>query len=588
MQTYPFYKNRYFPHKRMRAADFRRDQELADGKLAFLSRWLFGEGAALGLGVQRVDSENLLVEPGFAVDGLGRYIVVDQPERRTVRTLEGLDGLTGENAVLWLGYAETEQQPMLVPDENGVETEKLSVAREGFRLFLREPESLTPPALEALLFSNAVLFSDEELRVTQSVPRWFSGAGTTAIRLFLECYEAEPIQIELTYAPSLPGFVGTDGNAPALRRRLAAAPGETALTLPVRPAGAARAVPMEVEAGAFVLEKNGRRYEARSAFRESFPVAEGEPSAELMRCLTERELDELRSSAGEGTPLAYVRLIRLGDRCLLDEVTPVSARYRAPVPWFRECVERAAACYGGEGRPAPAPVPDPPPAPSPAPTPAMPEPSGRMTTGTVTLKAGLDMEAGRTLYSEELAHGLGPGPVLMEFGVENVYPVANDQRNRTDLLLGDVSLFAQPGGTYDAPLERGVRVHPDKGTFELAVRLKGRLRQTALRLRWFAWRPEEALPPPEPPGKLLRLKPDMLRVSPGEAVQFTPVFAEGASAPCEFSVEGRRSGSVTRDGVYTAPDRPGLYMVCARAGDGGEDRATAFIIVEERGDGAES
>ncbi len=585
MQSYPFYKNRYFPHKRMRAADFQRDQELTDGKLAFLSRWVFGEGAALGLGVQREDSEYLLVEPGFAVDGLGRYIVVDQPERRAVRALEGLDGLTGENAVLWLGYAETEQQPMLVPDENGVETEKLSIAREGFRLFLRGPESLTPPAPEALLFSNTVLFADEELRVTQSVPRWFSGAGTTTIRLFLECYEAEPIQIELTYAPSLPGFVGADGNAPFLRQRLDARPGETALTLLVRPAGAARTVPMEVGAGAFVLEKNGQRYEAQSAFRKNFSVAEGEPSAELRDHLAKQELDELWSSAGEGTPLAYVRLIRLGDKCLLDEVTPVSARYRAPVPWFRECAERASACYGAEERPAPVPAPAPPP----APTPAVPEPPPRrMTTGTVTLKAGLDMEAGRVLYSEELSHGLGPGPVLMEFGVENVYPVANIPQNRTDLLLGDVSLFAQPGGTYDAPIERGVRIHPDKGTFELAVRLKGRLRQTALRLRWFAWRPEEALPPPEPPGKLLRLKPDMLRVGPGEAVQFTPVFAEGASAPCEFVVEGRRSGSVTRDGVYTAPDRPGLYMVCARGSGGAEDRAAAFIIVEERGDGAES
>lgn len=583
MQSYPFYKNRYFPHKRMRAADFQRDQELTDGKLAFLSRWVFGEGAALGLGVQREDSEYLLVEPGFAVDGLGRYIVVDQPERRAVRALEGLDALTGENAVLWLGYAETEQQPMLVPDENGVETEKLSIAREGFRLFLRGPESLRPPAPEALLFASAVLFADEELRVTQSVPRWFSGAGTTAIRLFLECYEAEPIQIELTYAPSLPGFVGADGNVPSLRQRLDAQPGETMLTLLVRPAGAARTVSMEVGAGAFVLEKNGQRYEARSAFRENFPVAEGEPSAELRDHLATQELDELRSSAGEGTPLAYVRLIRLGDKCLLDEVTPVSARYRAPVPWFRECAERASACYGGEERAVPVP------APAPALAPAMPEPPPRrMTTGTVTLKAGLDMEAGRVLYSEELAHGLGPGPVLMEFGVENVYPVANIPQNRTDLLLGDVSLFAQPGGTYDAPIERGVRIHPDKGTFELAVRLKGRLRQTALRLRWFAWRPEEALPPPEPPGKLLRLKPDMLRVAPGEAVQFTPVFAEGAPAPCEFSVEGRRSGSVTRDGVYTAPDRPGLYMVCARGSGGAEDRAAAFIIVEERDDGAES
>lgn len=56
----------------------------------------------------------------------------------------------------------------------------------------------------------------------------------------------------------------------------------------------------------------------------------------------------------------------------------------------------------------------------------------------------------------------------------------------TDLLLGDLSLFVQDGGSYARDFDRGVRVHPDQGTFEMALQLKGELRQSALRLRWFA------------------------------------------------------------------------------------------------------
>lgn len=204
-----------------------------------------------------------------------------------------------------------------------------------------------------------------------------------------------------------------------------------------------------------------------------------------------------------------------------------------------------------------------------------------MSTGVTVLNTGLHMAKGSILYSGETAHGLGPGNVFVAFGVENVYPVANDERNRTDLLLGDVSLFTQASGSYDADFDRGVRLHPEKGTFELAVRLRSAPRQATLRLRWYAWLAEEARQTREPAGTLLRLEPDVIRVKPGENVQFSPVFSGGRQAPCVFSVEGRRSGSVTRDGVYTAPDRDGLFMVQARAESGGQ--ASAFVIVGEDG-----
>ena len=47
-QSFPFSKNRYFPHKRMRSSDFIREQAYVEQKLAFLSRWDFGAGVAAG------------------------------------------------------------------------------------------------------------------------------------------------------------------------------------------------------------------------------------------------------------------------------------------------------------------------------------------------------------------------------------------------------------------------------------------------------------------------------------------------------------------------------------------------------------
>ena len=103
--------------------------------------------------------------------------------------------------------------------------------------------------------------------------------------------------------------------------------------------------------------------------------------------------------------------------------------------------------------------------------------------------------------------------MFIDFGIENVYPAVGTDRNYTDLLLGDASLFTQASGTYERGFDQGVRIHPEKGTFELAVRLKGELRQAALRLRWFAWRAEEQASHQMLAGTLLRLEPDVARVS---------------------------------------------------------------------------
>ena len=151
----------------------------------------------------------------------------------------------------------------------------------------------------------------------------------------------------------------------------------------------------------------------------------------------------------------------------------------------------------------------------------------------------------------------------------------------TDLLLGDLSLFLQAGGSYERDFDRGVRVHPDQGTFEMALRLKGKLRQTTLRLRWFAWRPEETAAPQEEGGQLKGLEPNVLYAKPGAVLHFTPVFTCGNS-PCDFFVPEKQAGLITRDSVYTAPAREGLYQVCAQVRDKPETKVSAFVIVRAR------
>lgn len=583
----PFSKNRYFPHKRMRSADFIREQAYMERKLAFLSQWDWGAGVALGLEAQRIDGDSLLVSPGFAVDGCGRWILVDEPAVCRVRTLQGFDGLGGETALLWLVYREEPADPMFVPGSQG-ETREFAAARERFSFYLTDMGPLPGAAGEQALFSDAVLFEDADLRIRQVIPRALPAHGLVQIRLVIERFCADPIEIGLRYAPDLPAVTAADPGQPLhLHRTVRLEKGETAVVLTGALASTAQTVLFSLSEQGFSLEKRGVQLSAQTRFQEEFPVVAGNPLAALERRLLAQDPRELwDGNPEEGVPIAGIRLLRCGDQALLDGVFPLSQARRTLLPALKERLRRCAEFF------------PPPPAGTPAAgeAAASPDPPSaiprEMATGTVSLSAGLHLQEGNILCSEELVHGLGPGAVFVAFGIENVYPAVGIDRNYTDLLLGDASLFTQASGSYDRGFDRGVRVHPERGTFELAVRLKGELRQAALRLRWFAWRAQEQAAPRPPAGTLLRLEPDVARVAPGATVNFVPIFAGGTESPCDFLIPDRQSGIISPNGVYTAPKKDGLYQIYAQIKDLPDTRVNAFVIVrtwmEGIGDGADS
>jgi len=578
---YPFSKNRYFPHKRMRSADFIREQTYMEHRLAFLSRWDFGTGAALGLEAQRVDGDSLLVTPGLAIDGCGRWLMVDEPAICRIRTLPGFDALHGETALLWLRYHEELADPMFVPGERG-EVREYAAAQEGFSFYLTDMRPLPGAAGDRVLFSDTVLFEDGDLRIRQVIPKILPAQGTVQLRLIIESFLSEPLEVRLRYAPELPGVKAADGGqALQLDRALRLESGETVLVLTGVLSTTAQAVLLSLPESGFLLEKRGAQFRAQCDFQEEFPVSAGDPLADLENHLLSQDPRELwDAEPEEGVPIAGIRLLRCGDQVLLDSIFPLSRDRRAVLPALRQRLHDCGAFF-------PASSPEKPAAETAAAMPSPLEKQRQMATGTVTLNAGLHLREGNILCSDELAHGLGPGTVFIEFGIENVYPAPGIDRNYTDLLLGDSSLFAQASGTYDRGFDRGVRLHPEKGTFELAVRLKGELRQTSLRLRWFAWRTEEQTARQLPAGTLLRLEPDVARAAPGAAVNFVPVFEQGVGVPCDFLIPDKQSGLITPNGIYTAPQKDGLYQVCAQIKGRPETRVNAFVIVRMGTEGTE-
>ena len=113
-----FARNRYFTGKLLGAEDFTREQEYLLGKDRLRNRALHGWGVVDGLAVVGGESgSEVVVEPGAAIDGRGREIVVPSPCRLDLASAGGRDerarGVTGDHWVtILLAYAEFDGDPV--------------------------------------------------------------------------------------------------------------------------------------------------------------------------------------------------------------------------------------------------------------------------------------------------------------------------------------------------------------------------------------------------------------------------------------------------------------------------------------------
>jgi hypothetical protein len=106
-------RNRYFYGKQMGVAQFQREQLYHRQQRALLSRLCVGKVVLCGLEVTVTENGKLEVQPGVAIDGLGRLIVV--PEVQLVTVPKNWIGMSEILAKLWLCYKECGTKPAPAP-----------------------------------------------------------------------------------------------------------------------------------------------------------------------------------------------------------------------------------------------------------------------------------------------------------------------------------------------------------------------------------------------------------------------------------------------------------------------------------------
>ncbi len=571
LKSFPFERNRYFYGKLLSVEDFETEQKYFNDKRRTINRFLFGSGVVCGLGVVEVDDESISVERGLALDFAGREIVLDEPAVRKITELEGYGA--GQDAgfyYLCLEYQEEATELMHnVTGAAGRNSSEFNKYKEGYRLFVTQEEPEREIFSPARLYEERkVVYQGQEIKIVQTLPKFLEMGKDTA--LAVEITYTGQQQFSLEYELELSFLTNGEGNRVrvSFQKSEPGKGGVYQLEIPLKTACVsnvqAQAVLVE---DSFRLEIGGRSYHDVKPCISQASVNESDDYEALQTQYYKTAMDYIVGNTfHQGIYLAKIYVVCAGNVCLIERIEPlpfdqkimhteisaaVIQKLVEDVKKLKEAKQLENDIQKEKEREKPL----------------------RASYGEIIMEVG-HMRPGEVIYSDEIVHGLGFGPVTVELGYEVEQGFAGDAQ----IIYGDTSLFQGQNG-FAATL--GARVLPAEGTFEIALKILKNNNAKQVRVHWTVLR-NEVRRPESVKKKRIFIQPDNPNVFVGDSMVFTAVLEGFTDDRLKWQVKDRDGGMIDKNGKYTAPETEGIFQITVSSVAYPEVQASTFVVVREK------
>ncbi len=593
-QIYPFERNRFYPKKRLSSADYQAEQDYFNNKRRFLNCLMYGPGIVCGLGVFSLDDLSLLVESGVAIDGMGREVVVETSDVKKLSSLEGFDSLKTNTACLCLRYKEEPVHKVYAIDQSDPDKEfQYNRVKEGYELFLLDSEDLPIYfEMETEFLSKGMLLASENYIMEFSLPS--TVCRSKAVKAKLTVTKISDQDVKLSYSGILqtPAFVTADGtNEIAIELTDISLKKEesvsfdywmTTLDNPVAESN------IILKTGTAVGYENDVAVTVPTNFAIKILLSDLSPREIVNREIGKMNL-ELKNIGGLGDfiRLADLKLVRTDSAYIIEEVIEGGVKNYVTAPAedmrradFMEYFVREAG-PGNSGNIVYAPAPE---------NYGAGEAGGfypEIATGVLEIPIGENARRGSIHYSGEIVHGLGKGNVYVDVGYEFVREDRALGANAKSTIYGNPDIFAQDQSTV-VNAETAVRVLNDKGSFVVGARLLNNVDYLVLTYRWVAIKfpaGNDLGLGEELAGKSIAPETPTVRMGTKENHYFGVRFNNMDKCSITYELTENGSGSITADGIYTAPAKPGVYEIRIYCTDMPVICTYAYAIVEKNGYG---
>lgn len=584
---YSFERNNYFYGKLLTSKDFQNEQGYMNDKRRLINRTLHGMGIVYGMDIVAADDSSIILQSGMALDAGGREIVVPQTQVVKLSTIDGYSELKTDTAYLGIEYVEEKADPVYaLMDADGNE-KQYNRTKESYRLFLKDAQDCAKekrPEDDYIL--SAVLYQDEEYCVTQYLPVFTVPGKTMKGRTEIR---------KLGHMPCTASFscvAATDGCAEKVTKiqanNFVLEYGEVfVLEQSYHPEDYVFGTESIVlNYSEIEMNKSGQKDTASDLTLQVKPV-HGTVLEYVHKNSYQGTMDvDLDRKYDEKLILAQIQMIRSRQHSMIDRI------FRAPFDQYvcstqqlmileqlhdYICDEVMETQTGstGESRKGTA-------------AEFTAKEASRTTSGVFEMSLGNGGEVGKSYFSEEIMHGLGNGPVYVQIGMEYISREGSKNDHKESVVLGDGSIFATDPTITDEKVfevDHAVKLLPGRGTFVVGIRPKVKLGRIGIRIRWFAFKPEDLekriYNAKEPKGCIM-LQPDTIVIPPKGTVHISPVFINMPEEALVYTLLDPDGGKIDNNGMYSAPAQEGVYEIKVSVLGKPEIYTHAFAIVSQR------
>lgn len=575
---FPFERNKYFYGKLLSVDDFELEQKYMNDKRRMLNRFILGMGVVAGLYVVRVDEQTISVEAGFALDSWGREIVVDVPVIKKLSLMEGFeDSSIGETGFVYLCLEYDEKETDKVHNIAGNVTAKqeygdlsFNKIREGYRLFLtnREPEGDTiSPA--GWYQTSQTVYQEGDIKITQTMPRYIQAGSTGEMKIQVE--NRGRSNVSFSYDLILNCLL-SEGKAKVrvtFDEVLFERTGYYEITYPIQ---ASETVLEEgtavIDPATVSLRLSGTEQEAHMEGKMTVDIVDKNEKEAMQKEFYRSSMGKIvRTGYQQPVYLARIHVVSATDTYIIEKIENVpfdqyvsnhvieTALYQMMQKEFQAPVHGGDSLKGtgvGNGR-------------------LWEKGEGiKIAQGVAEVYMKGGGQRGDKFFSSEIVHGLGLGKVTVLLGLE---------RESGKVVYGSSEIF-------DDETEKGIDaelaacVNEENGSFVIGARLLSGVLGGKISVHWTVLRDKKDIVM-EKNEKSIFIKPNLLELTVRQSHYLEAVCENMVEKAVSWSVKDD-GGFVDENGLYTAPNTPGVYEVVAQSVAFPEIRASIFVVVRDK------
>lgn len=572
LKYFNFERNKYFYGKLLNVEDFETEQRYMNDKRRILNRLVHGMGVVCGMNVVGVDEETVSVEMGLALDFAGREIVVEKPVLKKLSTIDGFEDYEDDDEVnnrmyLYIEYREVEKEGVHNIAAGGRDSSKQEYNRiqEGYHLYLSSQEPEEKFLTRSLYEDVKTVYAANGMKIVQTVPKYIESEKEFELTIQVENISQQK-PISFTYRLEMNGVEPADNLQSEVSFNEADYPKSEVYTIikKFRALGVKRIRgSLKPEEGSFLLRLGGEEWKPELTGGSSFIITENGIEQEITEQYYKNAMEEIvRTTTMQGICLAKLSVVRAEKTYLINHVEPMPFGQYV----FANPLAQAIDSVDGKKQ--------------------SEEIMGSLTSrkkiekgeqqmtacGDAVVNLGLGGLKGQKFFSGDIVHGLGLGLVYLNLGV------SSDMSDTGRVVYGQQDIFEQR--EHRAPVRLAARLDVTKGSFQIGVECLDDTTEQQLKIHWMAVK--DPRKKAETEKLTMQIKPDMKNVTVRESFYLEALISGISDSRIFWSVKEKEGGSIDENGMYTAPNQPGVYEVVAKSMDNPELMASTYVVVRDK------